>query len=93
MEWWEKVLRIRAEVGVSWAAVERLAGWERNTLSPTLSRKSMPLADRGIALARALRVPAEWLFDAEAGWPPPGFIPLQEAPRRKRRGGRSLREK
>lgn len=71
MDWCEKVEKLKDHLETSYARIEKRAGWTINTLSVALNRKSMPAADAGLKLARALDVSCEWLFDDAAGWPPP----------------------
>ncbi len=52
------------------ADVERDAGWTTNSLTNALNRGSVPLSDRGAALANVLGVSANWLFDDTRPWPP-----------------------
>jgi len=69
MDWIEKMEKLLN--GRSYAVIERAAGWPDNTLSNAVRGEQMPGADKAIRLARALGVPAEWLFDDDQGCPPP----------------------
>ncbi|HOQ87811.1 MAG TPA: helix-turn-helix domain-containing protein [Phycisphaerae bacterium] len=71
MKFIDKLLRLQAERGYAWAKIERNAGLSRNRISNMINQGTMPAADDGIKLARALGVSAEWLFDEDQGWPPP----------------------
>lgn len=75
MHWTEKVKRLQN--GRTLASIEEAAGWSRNQLGAAMSRKSMPGADIAIALARALEVPTDWLFDERLAWPPPAAGKVQ----------------
>ena len=72
MEWWDKADRLLK--GRTAAHIEREAGWSTNSLRTSIKRGSMPGANLGIKLARVLGVPAEWLFDDDADWPPPPSV-------------------
>ncbi|MCG8404810.1 MAG: helix-turn-helix domain-containing protein [Phycisphaerales bacterium] len=67
--WIEKTKRLLE--GQSLRAVEKAAGWTTNSLAGTMNQKSVPSATKGVALARALDVSADWLFDDDQDWPPP----------------------
>jgi len=71
MDWVEKLYKLKEERGFAVAHIERKADWPEKTLSNCLSRGSMPLADKGVRLAKALAISADWLFDDSQGWPPP----------------------
>jgi hypothetical protein len=68
MHWSEKVQRMAKEGSLSWRGIERNAGWPLNTLKKAVRNRSMVGAGKGIGLACALNVPAEWLFDESKGW-------------------------
>lgn len=80
MDWTEKVVKLLEEAGWRQSEVERRAGWARGSLGAKMSAGHMPGADKGVRLARALRVPAEWLFDDEQPWPPPQIVIQFEGP-------------
>jgi len=68
----EKVERLLAQRGMSAAALARLAGVGQDVISRLRHLDGYePLASKAVRIARALGVPAEWLFDDEADWPPP----------------------
>ena len=62
MATWVQKVRFLAK-GRVLAQIEQEANWPENALATSLNRGSTPRSDRGIQLARALKVPAEWLFD------------------------------
>lgn len=88
MDWTEKVARLLEATGWRQADIERRANWATGTLGSKMSRGSMPSADRGVRLAKALRVPAEWLFDDQAEWPPPQIVIAFEGPDLRGKGQR-----
>lgn len=53
------------------AKVSRAAGLPPTAIDAVVNKKRMPLASNGLKIARALKVPMEWLFDDKADWPPP----------------------
>lgn len=65
----EKLRRVRA--GRSYADVAREVGCSPGNIRKIEAEASRPGFDLGMRLARALGVPAEWLADDEADWPPP----------------------
>lgn len=67
--WAEKTKRLLE--GRSLRAIEKAAGWTTNSLAGTMNKQAVPSATKGVALARALGVSADWLFDDEQDWPPP----------------------
>jgi len=73
MDWVTKTDRLLK--GRTKRAVEKAAGWARNSLAASMSSGSTPTALRGARLAKALEVPAEWLFDDDRDWPPPNEQP------------------
>jgi transcriptional regulator with XRE-family HTH domain len=61
MGWVEKIEHIAP--GMTPGQMERMAGWSPNTLRPKLVSGNPPSAHKAVALARALGVSADWLFD------------------------------
>lgn len=74
VNWNDKVRRIVEAAGIKLSHIEKCAKWPRNRLSAAMSSGAMPASDAGVRLARALGVPAEWLFDDEQDWPPPRAV-------------------
>jgi len=72
----EKILRLAKEQGLTLRAISRDSHVPYNTLRAYTRPNSLtvPTAPTGLALARSLRVPCEWLFDDEQSWPPPALI-------------------
>ena len=71
MKWNAKARKILERDGRLQQAVAREAGWGVGRFNNSLSAGKMPGAADGIALAFALGVRPEWLFDDRQGWPPP----------------------
>lgn len=55
----------------SYLQLERDIGAPEKSLDRYVRENRLPPLDYGLRLARALHVPAEWLFDDSQGWPPP----------------------
>ena len=69
----EKIQRVAREKGLELKRVAEKAGIPYNTLRGYTAQGNIPSAPNGIALAKALDVGIEWLFDDSQGWPPPGY--------------------
>jgi transcriptional regulator with XRE-family HTH domain len=69
----EKIVAVARERGLDLREVAQRASIGYSTLtSYTRTRNSrVPTAPRGVALAKALGVPTEWLFDESQGMPTP----------------------
>ncbi len=68
----EKLRKCVLEQGLNKARAAREVGLPESTISSYLSKDdSLPRADIAIKIARALKVPFEWLFDDSKSWPPP----------------------
>jgi len=68
MEFTEKLDRLSRR---DRSTISKKAGLPNSAISNYVSRKQIPRADTALKLARALKVPIEWLIDDEQGWPPP----------------------
>ncbi len=61
------------------AKAARSVGLPANTISSYLAKpKSIPRADIALKIARAIRVPVEWLLDDDQDWPPPSLMPRRD---------------
>jgi helix-turn-helix protein len=70
MDFREKVRRLVGTQNKS--ELSRLAGLPDTAIDAVVNKGREPLASNAVKLARVLRVPSDWLFDDERGWPPPG---------------------
>lgn len=59
------------------ADVAREARLPATAISNYINKQQVPRADRALALARALKVPLEWLVDDKQDWPPPDQTKLR----------------
>ncbi len=66
--------------GRSRAGLARLANLRPTVINNYLTgeRRSAPMAQTALKLARAMSVPLEWLVDDKQGWPPPDSIRERE---------------
>src|SRR2546423_15649542 len=71
MEFTEKLARLTAEQNKS--QIARDAGLSPTAISDYLQKGYIPRADNALALARALKVPLDWLVDPSRDWPPPSL--------------------
>ena len=69
MTWQEKMRRLTEGKNLSYWS--RRAGCPRNAISNALNSNQMPRSDKGVKLAKALKVTADWLFDDEQDRPSP----------------------
>lgn len=69
MEWREKLRRLLKDKNA--AELSRTVGLNPSAIGAAASKGNLPKADKAVRIARALRVPTDWLFNDEAGWPPP----------------------
>lgn len=71
----EKIAELMRRRGMGLKDLAKATGIKYTTLAnyvkPSLNR--VPPAVAGVAIARALRAPAEWIFDETQGFPPPGL--------------------
>lgn len=86
--WVEKAEKLMGDRPV--AEIERAAGWAANTLSNALLKGTTPGADKAIRLARALGVPAEWLFDDSDTSPGPARVSSDQTAETLRIAGQAL---
>lgn len=79
-----KISRIIDELGWSQSKLARVAGLKQRTVSYIVGGNREPSVTSAIAIAAALKVPVEWLWDASAEFPAPaqgaGGPPLQSVP-------------
>lgn len=79
MPWGKKAEKLRLAYKWDTALLERMAGWPANTLARAIKHSRKIRIENAIKLARALNVPADWLFDDEhTGPPPPPPGPIDE---------------
>jgi transcriptional regulator with XRE-family HTH domain len=71
MQFTEKLKRLTDDMGK--ARVSQDAGLPNSAISNYISKEQMPRGDKALALARALKVPLEWLLDDRQDWPPPAL--------------------
>jgi transcriptional regulator with XRE-family HTH domain len=72
----EKLRRRVQELGLNKARAARDASLPESTISSYLSKRaSLPRIDIAVKIAKALRVPVEWLGDESQDWPPPVLEP------------------
>lgn len=72
MTFHEKLRRRVAELGINKAKAAREVGLPESTISSYLAKEgSLPRIDIALKIARAIRVPLEWLADDSKDWPPP----------------------
>jgi hypothetical protein len=69
MKFAEKLSRLTADENK--AKISRLAELPSNAINDYINKGYTPRVDNALALARALKVPLEWLVDDSAEWPPP----------------------
>jgi transcriptional regulator with XRE-family HTH domain len=69
MDFFEKITKLVQLKNKS--ELSRLAGLPPTAIDAIINKRREPLATKAIRVARALDVPAEWLFDDRADWPPP----------------------
>jgi len=61
----------RAASGVNKSSASKGQNLKANTISTYIAKGSLPRADIALKIARALKVPLDWLVDPDAEWPPP----------------------
>jgi len=72
MKFHEKLRRRVAELGLNKSKAARAVGLHESVISNYLFREdSLPRVDIALKIARACKVPLEWLADDNMDWPPP----------------------
>lgn len=71
VEFTEKLRALVEASGRSRLSIARDAGLSEAAVSNYINAGHTPRADTALKLARALRVPVEWLIDDAQDWPPP----------------------
>lgn len=68
----EKLRRRVEELGLNKAKAAREVGLPESTISNYIADdRSLPRIDIAVKIAKAIRVPLQWLADDDAEWPPP----------------------
>lgn len=76
MKFHEKLRRRVEQLGLNKSKAAREAGLPESTISNYLVKEeSLPRIDIAAKIAKAIRVPLEWLADDAADWPPPDKSP------------------
>ncbi len=79
MTWTEKVEFLTRDKVVD--RIGREAGWATGELANYVREGTMPSAEKGLRLAKALNVTSDWLFDQSRGLPVPpkgGLVPPED---------------
>jgi uncharacterized protein with NAD-binding domain and iron-sulfur cluster len=80
MHWSEKISKRLAEMQRDYAWLARQIGKKPSTVDHWKFNESIgkaenqPKADSVLKIARALKVPCEWLYDNDQDWPPPNEV-------------------
>ncbi len=69
MTWQQKIRRLLG--GKNASALAESVGLPRTSIRNAVNTGQVPRVDKAIKIARALGVPADWLFDDARPWPPP----------------------
>jgi hypothetical protein len=69
MDFTQKLIHLTANLNKSKLATE--AGLPATAISNYITKKQIPRGDSALVIARALKVPLEWLLDDTQEWPPP----------------------
>ncbi len=80
MRWYDKIDKLTEGINASHICTK--AGLPRNAIRRAATSKNMPIAAKGVKIAKALGVPPDWLFDDNRDWPPPSYDEPSVGPRK-----------